>query len=65
LLVGGAEVWIVRMTWSVFVSTTDTLRETKFVTYARRPSFVIAIPCGFLPALAPAVAGLAGSLRSM
>ena len=29
---GGAAVRIVRMTWSVLRSTTDTLRETKFVT---------------------------------
>src|SRR5207244_8801611 len=45
--------------------TTDTLRDTKLLTYARVPARLTTIPCGFFPALAPLVAGLAGSLRSM
>ena len=56
---------MVRTTWSVLRSTTDTLRETKLFTHALRALRLMTMPCGFLPALSPAVTGLAGSLRSM
>src|SRR3954454_18630811 len=61
----GAELCTVLMTRSPRRSTTDTLRETKFATYARVAAELTTMPCGFLPAFAPAVAGFAGSLRSM
>src|SRR3954451_3572996 len=61
----GADDWIVLMTRSFDRSTTETLRETKSFTYARVPAELTTMPCGFLPAFAPAVAGFAGSSRSM
>src|SRR4029078_7835835 len=63
--VAGGEVGIALMTRSARRSTTDTLRDTKFATYARVPAVLTTIPCGFLPAFPPAVAAKAGSLRSM
>src|SRR5258706_3068505 len=53
------------MTASLTRSTTDTLRDTKLATYALVPFEVMAIPCGFLPALAAEVAALLGSFRSI
>src|SRR5262249_1460894 len=48
---GRSEVWTVAMTESVVRSTTETLRETKFATYATVPALLIPIRCGFLPGL--------------
>ena len=62
---GSGAVRITLVTASVVRSTTDTLRDTKFWTYARVPCLLTTMPCGFLPALLPAVAGFAGSFRSM
>ena len=62
---GPGAVWTTRMTRSRRRSTTETLRDSALLTYARVPAGLMAIPCGFLAALAPAVAGLAGSARSM
>src|SRR5437763_12992672 len=62
---GSGAVGMTFTTLSVPRSTTDTLRVTKLLTYARVPARLTTIPCGFFPALAPLVAGLAGSLRTM
>ena len=42
------------MTRSLRRSTTETFRDTKFVTYARVPARLVTMPCGFLPAFCAA-----------
>src|SRR6188768_3802649 len=51
---GRGAVRIVEITLSCVRSTTDTLRDTKFWTYARVPRLLTTMPCGFFPALLPA-----------
>src|SRR5258706_4854009 len=65
LCAGKSEVGTTAMTESVVRSTTETLRETKLATYAPLPLLLMAMPCGFFPALAPLVAALFGSFRSI
>src|ERR1041385_1099511 len=62
---GRSELCIVAITVSLARATTETFRETKLATKATVPEPLMAMPCGFLPALAPMVAGLVGSFRSM
>src|SRR5687768_12192923 len=57
---GSGDVRMVSITVSFARFRTDTFPDTKLFTYARGLPGTTTMPCGFLPALSPAVSGLAG-----